>query len=149
MHASGCRRGRWEAFFKKNRWEVGHVVSRQESKMWLVGWLVRAPVYIRKSIIRKGRKEKRVKKKYIIKLPGSLATFGNFKRISRPRPILIFPTMCNTITKISFLPQDHSLPFAHVHLSKKCVFFSPPSAEHYFPMNFLTSLGNSMRLVLF
>jgi hypothetical protein len=76
-------------------------------------------------MMRKGRKEKRVKKKYIIKLLGSLATFGNFKRISRSRPILIFPTMCNQITRTSFVPRDHSLPFAHVHLSKSVCFFSP------------------------
>jgi hypothetical protein len=54
--------------------------------------------------------------------PGSLATFGNFKRISRSRPILIFPTMCNLITRASFVPRGYSLPFAHVHQSKKCVF---------------------------
>jgi hypothetical protein len=62
--------------------------------------------------------EKRKKKgENIIKLPGSLATFGDFKRISRSRPILIFPTMCNPITRTSFVPRDHSLPSAHVHLS--------------------------------
>jgi hypothetical protein len=61
------------------------------------------------------KEEKRVKK--YIKLPGSLATFGDFKRISRSRPILIFPTMCNSITRTWFVPRDPSLPFAHVHLS--------------------------------
>jgi hypothetical protein len=34
--------------------------------------------------------------------------------------------MCNPITRTSFVPWDHSLPFAHVHLSQVCVFFSPP-----------------------
>jgi hypothetical protein len=104
-------------------------------------------IYIKrkKSMMRKGRKEKKSEEKYIIKLPGSLATFGNFKRISRSRSILIFPTMCNSIMRTSFVPRDHSLPFAHVHLSKKCVFCSHPYAEHYFPMTFLTSLGKSKR----
>jgi hypothetical protein len=39
-------------------------------------------------------------------------------------------SMCKN--KIKWAPQfskvhqDHSLPFAHVHLSQVCVFFSPP-----------------------
>jgi hypothetical protein len=53
----------------------------------------------------------------------------------------IFPTMCNPITRTSLVPQDHPLPFAHVHLSNKCVFSSFPSVEYYFSMTFLTSLG--------
>jgi hypothetical protein len=104
-------------------------------------------IYIKKKKYdeKKKKRKKRVKKNNIIKLPESLVTIGNLKRISRSRPIFIFPTMCNPITRTSFVPRDHSLPFAHVHLSKKSVFFSPLSAEHYFPMTFLTSLGKSMR----
>jgi hypothetical protein len=98
-------------------------------------------------------KRKKIKKGKIIiniiKLPCSLATFGNFKRISRSRPILIFTTMCNPITKTSFVPRDHPLPFAHVHLSKKSVFFSSPNVEHYFPKTCLTSHGKSMRSLSF
>jgi hypothetical protein len=37
------------------------------------------------------------------------------------------PTMCNPITRTSFVPRDHSLPFAHVHSSQVCVFFFFPS----------------------
>jgi hypothetical protein len=69
------------------------------------------------------RKEKIIN---IINLSGSLATFGNFKRISRSRPILIFPTMCNLIMRTSLVPRDHPLPFAHVHLSKKVCVSLPP-----------------------
>src|SRR6185437_11598019 len=36
------------------------------------------------------------------------------------------------------------LPLAHVHLSK-CVCFIFLPLQHYFPMAFLTSLGNSIR----
>jgi hypothetical protein len=46
------------------------------------------------------------------------------RKKERSRPILIFPTMCNLITRTSLVPQDHSLPFAHVHLSQVYVFFS-------------------------
>jgi hypothetical protein len=31
--------------------------------------------------------------------------------------LLAFPTMCNPITRTLFVPRDHSLPLAHVHLS--------------------------------
>jgi hypothetical protein len=42
------------------------------------------------------------------------------------RSKLIFPTMCNPITRTSFVPRDHSLPFAHVHLSQSvCISLSP------------------------
>jgi hypothetical protein len=35
-------------------------------------------------------------------------------------------TMCNPITRTLFVPWDHSLPFAHVHLSQEvCVHLSP------------------------
>jgi hypothetical protein len=39
----------------------------------------------------KKEEKKKSEKNNIIKLPDSLATFGNFKRISRSRRILIFP----------------------------------------------------------
>jgi hypothetical protein len=66
-----------------------------------------------KNMMRKGKKVK----KYIIKLPDSLATFGDFKSISRSSPILIFPTMCNPIRRTSFVPRDHPFPSSHVLLS--------------------------------
>jgi hypothetical protein len=71
------------------------------------------------------RKEKKSEEKNIINLPGSLATFGNFKRILRSRPILIFPTMCNLITRSSFVP---GVTLCHLHMSTilKSVFFSLP-----------------------
>jgi hypothetical protein len=53
--------------------------------------------------------------------------------------------MCNPITRTSLGTQDHSLPFAHVHLSKSVSSFSPPSCEHYFPTTFLMSHDKSMR----
>jgi hypothetical protein len=50
-----------------------------------------------------------------------------FQGFKIKRSILNFPTMCNPITRTSFVPRDHSSPFAHVHLSQVCVFFSFPS----------------------
>jgi hypothetical protein len=49
-----------------------------------------------------------------------------FQGFKIKRSILISPTMCNSITRTFFVPRDHFLPFAHVHLSQVCVFFSPP-----------------------
>jgi hypothetical protein len=56
---------------------------------------------------------------------GSLKCIRNFKA-SRLKTHTHFPTMCNLITRTSFVPRDQSLPFAHVHLSQVCVFFSFP-----------------------
>jgi hypothetical protein len=58
----------------------------------------------------------------------------------------MFPSMRNPITMTFFVPRDHSLPLAHVHLSQKvCVYLSPPPCNIIFPMTFLTSLDKTMR----
>jgi hypothetical protein len=57
-------------------------------------------------------------------LPGSLNALG-ISKASRLRSKLIFPTMCSPITRTSFVPRDHSLPFAHVHLSQSVCVFLP------------------------
>jgi hypothetical protein len=79
------------------------------------------------SIKKKKEKEKNMSmcKNKISELPGSLKCIRNFKA-SRLKDPCSFPTMCNPIMRTSFVPRDHSLPFAHVHLSQVCVFFSPP-----------------------
>jgi hypothetical protein len=98
-----------------------------------------------KKVIKIRRKTGR---KIIIKLPSSLAMFGDFKRTSRLRPILIFPTMCNTITRTSFVPRAHSLPLAHVHLSQSVCIFLFPLLGTFFPMTFGVSPSEAFLVLI-
>jgi hypothetical protein len=75
-------------------------------------------------MMRKGRKNKNNK--------SSPVPYVHLAISKGSRPILIFPTMCNQITRTSFVPQDHFLPFAHVHLSQSVCIFLSPSLEDYF-----------------
>jgi hypothetical protein len=82
------------------------------------------------------RKEKNVyiykEKAKVNKAPDSLDALG-VSRGFKIKTILIFPTMCNPITRTLFVPQDHSFPFAHVHLSQKvCVHLSPLLVKLFF-----------------
>jgi hypothetical protein len=91
--------------------------------------------------MKKGKKEKRRKgeKIYVwekrkkiwvwVKIkwaPRFSKVHWEFQGFKIKRSKLISPTMCNPITRTSFVPRDHSLPFAHVRLSQVCVFFSLP-----------------------
>jgi hypothetical protein len=83
----------------------------------------------------KKKEIERRKNVYIYKkLPDFLNALG-ISRDSRSRPILIFPTMCNPITRTLFVPQDHSLSFAHAHLSQKVCGYLSPSLKILFSNN--------------
>jgi hypothetical protein len=73
------------------------------------------------------RKKKRRKKKNISMCKNKMKWTPRFSKVHQEfqglkikRSKLIFPTMCNPITRTSFVPRDHSLPF------QVCVFFSSP-----------------------
>jgi hypothetical protein len=88
------------------------------------------------------RKQKKQKKRKIKMLLGSFLLHLNLRELWRQVHTQSFPTMCNSITRTSFVSLDHPFATCTFHLSK-CVCSISLPFQHLLSMAFSTSLGKS------